>query len=118
MKYILLCIALDIALSSSALSLAWQHYSDIDEQDPKHPPMSVKEENEYTKAQLRGFIFGGIVAFIVYKVKKEAFMTALYAGGTFLATVLWGTFPGIIVGILIIFFNLKGNKDEPKKTAT
>jgi len=63
------------------------------------------------KSQMRGFVTGGIVAFIIYLLRKDGFLSALCGGGAFLATYLWGTGIGVVVGVLIVIFNLKGQRN-------
>lgn len=106
MKYVFLCCVLSMILSSTVLAQPWQDYP-----DEKPPKMTLREENEDMKAQMRGFIIGGIVALIIYQLRKDGFFTAICGGGAFLATYLWGTGAGVVVAILIVVFNLKGQRN-------
>ena len=106
MTSILLCLTLNVVLSLSALSQPWRDYP-----DEKPPKMTLEEENASMKSQMRGFMIGGIVAFVIYQKTKEGFFTAICGGGAFLATVLWGGYAGIVVGILIIYFNLRAHRN-------
>jgi hypothetical protein len=106
MKYIFGAIVLNIIFSATTFPQPWQDYP-----DDKPPKMTLREENEDMKAQMRGFIIGAIVAFIIYQLRKDGFFTAICGGGAFLATYLLGTGAGVIVAILIIVFNVKGQKN-------
>ena len=102
MKKVFLFFVILIILSSFSSAQLYQDLPDMD-----IPSMSLKEENEFNKDLMRGFLFGGLVAFILYKRDPDYLILIINSGIVFLATFLGGPIIGVIVGLVVLYKNLK-----------